>query len=141
MNLNMGSQVFQNVQIPLLWGKRAVLQDEKGRLSIISLEGSEPEIEILGDKPAPGIKYELIKGGFKIYKDNAELYAFYPEKKIISGLSIKLPECEVGNNGTRIGTNMFSGNMVVGFGVGIVVDERGIGMGAPLPPDLAKLKV
>lgn len=141
MNLNMGSQVFRNVQIPLLWGKRAVLQDEKGRLSIIFLGGSEPEIEILGDKPAPGIKYELIKDGFKIYKDGAELYAFYPEKKIISGLSIKLPECEIGKSGTRIGTNMFSGNMVVGFGVGIVVDERGIGMGAPLPPELANLKV
>jgi len=141
MNLNMGSQVFQNVQIPLLWGKRAVLQDDKGRLSVISLEGSEPEIEILGDKPAPGIKYELVKDGFKIYKDGSDLYVFYPDKKIISGLSIKLPECEISNTGTRIGTSMFSGNMVMGAAVGIVVDERGVGMGASLPPGLAKLTV
>lgn len=141
MNLNMGSQVFRNVAIPLLWGKRAVVQDQKGRLSIISLEGSEPQIEILGDKPAPGIKYELIKDGFKIYKDGVDLYAFYPDKKTISGLTIKLPECEIGINETRIGTTMFSGNVVVGAAVGIVVDERGVGMGASLPPGLAKLTV
>lgn len=141
MNLNMGSQVFRNVEIPLLWGKRAVLQDEKGRISVISLEGSEAEIEILGDKPAPGIKYELVKGGFKIYSDGTELYVFYPDRRIISGLSVKLPECEIGTTETRIGTNVFSGNMVSGYGVGIVVDERGIGMGAPLPPGLAKLTV
>ena len=71
MNLNMGFQVFKNVQIPLLWGKRAVLEDKKDRISIISLERTEAIIEVLGDKPAPNIQYELIEDGFKIIIDGS----------------------------------------------------------------------
>ncbi len=141
MNLNMGGQEFENVEIPLLWGKRAVLEDKKGRISIISLEGSEATIEVLGNKPAPNIQYELIKDGFKIIKDGEVLYSFDPGRRIITGLSLKLPECEVQSTGIRVGTNMISGNRFVGLGVGIVVGERGIGMGAPLPEGLAKLVV
>lgn len=141
MNLNMGSQKFENVEIPLLWGKRAVLEDKKGRISIISLEGNKAVIEVLGDKPAPNVQYEMIEDGFKIIVDGEELYSFDPNRRVITGLSLNLPECEIQSSGIRVGTNMFSGNMVVGFGVGIVVDERGIGMGAPLPEGLAKLVV
>lgn len=141
MNLNMGSQSFENVEIPLLWGRRAILQDAKGRISIISLDGDEAVIEVLGDKPAPNIQYELIDDGFKIIVDEEELYTYDPSRKVVTGLVLKLPECEIQSSGIRVGTNMFSGNMVVGFGVGIVVDERGMGMGAPLPEGLAKLVV
>lgn len=141
MNLNMGSQKFENVEIPLLWGKRAILEDKKGRISIISLEGAKAVIEVLGDKPAPNIQYELIDDGFKIIIDGQELYSYDPGRRIITGLSLKLPECEIQSTGIRVGTNMFSGNIIMGFGVGIVVDERGIGMGAPLPEGLAKLVV
>lgn len=141
MNLNMGSQVFENVEIPLLWGKRAVLEDKKGMISIISLEGEKAVIEVLGDKPAPNIQYELIEDGFKIVIDGQELYSFDPVKRTITGLSLNLPECEIQSSGIRVGGSTFSGNVIVGFGVGIVVDERGIGMGAPLPEGLAKLVV
>ncbi len=141
MKLNMGGQLFDNVEIPLLWGKRAVLEDKKGRISIISLEGKEAEIEVLGGKPAPNIQYELIEDGFKIIVDGQDLYSFDPNRRIITGLSLNLPECEIQKSGIRVGGSMFSGNIVVGFGVGIVVDERGIGMGAPLPEGLAKLVV
>jgi hypothetical protein len=141
MNLNMGGQKFNNVEIPLLWGKRAVLQDKENKISIISLEGEEAVIEILGDKPAPNIQYELIEDGFKIIINDNELYSYNPGKKTITALSLNLPECEINNSNIRVGTNMFSGNMVSGFGVGIIVDERGLGMGAPLPDGLAKLVV
>ncbi len=139
MNLNMGFQVFKNVQIPLLWGKRAVLEDKKDRISIISLERTEAIIEVLGDKPAPNIQYELIEDGFKIIIDGQELYSFDPDRRIITGLSLNLPECEIQRSGIRVGSNVFSENRVVGLGVGIVVDERGIGMGTPLPERLARL--
>ena len=141
MNLNMGSQIFRNVEIPLLWGKRAVREDKKGRISIISLEGEKAELEVLGSKPAPDIEYELVSNGFKIMRSGKDIYRFNPHSRTITGLSLMLPEVEIGPNGTRIGSNMFSGNMVSGSGVGIVVDERGIGMGAPLPDGLAKLVV
>lgn len=141
MNLNMGSQKFENVEIPILWGKRAILEDNNGKISIISLEGAEAVIEVLGDKPAPNIQYELIEDGFKIIIDGQELYSLNPVRKIITGLSLKLPEFEIQSTGIRVGSNSFSRNMIVGFGVGIVVDEQGIGMGAPLPEGLAKLVV
>jgi hypothetical protein len=141
MNMNMGNQIFENVEIPLLWGKRAILEDKKGRVSIISLGGTEAFLEVLGSKPAPSIQYELIKDGFKIIVNGQELYSFDPERRIITGLSLNLPEIEIQRTGIRVGSNMFSGNKVGGFGVGIVVDERGIGMGAPLPEGLAKLVV
>ena len=141
MNLNMGNQSFENVEIPLLWGKRAILEDKKDRISIISLEGAEAVIEVLGSKPSPNIQYELIEDGFKVIVNGQDLYSFDPVRRIITGLSLKLPEIEIQDSGIRVGSNMFSGNIVMGFGVGIVVDERGVGMGAPLPEGLAKLVV
>ncbi len=139
MNLNIGSQSFINVEIPLLWGKRAILEDKKGRISIISLEGPEAELEVLGNKPAPNIQYEIVSDGFKIIRSDEEVYSFNPESRTITGLSLKLPEIEIGQDAIKIGSNVFSGNVVSGSSVGIVVDERGIGMGAPLPEGLARL--
>ena len=141
MNINFGSQKFQNVEVPVLWGNRAILQDGEGKISIISLEGETAKIEVLGNKPAPNITYEIIDNGFKVIENEIEFYIFYPEKNTISGLAVKLPECEINDNEIRVGTNYFSGNMFYGFGVGIIVSENGIGMGAPLPEKLAKLIV
>jgi len=141
MNLKMGSQTFQNVNVPLLWGKRAVLEDSKSRVSIISLEREKAKVEVLGNEPAQGIDYELIGNGFKIIIDGVELYSFDPVNKIITGLELKLPECQISSTSIRVGSNVFSGNTVVGAGVGIIVDENGIGMGAPLPEGLAKLVI
>ena len=59
--------------------------------------------------------------------------------RTITGISLKLPECEIQEAGIRIGTNSFSGNTIMGFGVGIIVDETGFGMGVSLPEALAKL--
>ena len=141
MNLKMGSQNFINVQIPLLWGQRAVLEDNEKRISIISLEGNKAKIEILADKPAPDIEYEIIdEGGIKIFSGGKTLYSYSPKIRTITSISLKLPECEIQDSGIRVGTNVFSGCTVMGGGVGIIVDETGFGMGAPLPEALAKLK-
>ena len=141
MNLKIGSNFLGNVQIPLLWGSRAVLEDSKGRISIISLGGHEAQVEILGNEPAPGIQYELIADGFKIMLSGKEIYSFNPTSRTITGLSLALPAIEIGQDGIRVAGSKFSGNVVIGGGVGIVVSERGIGIGAPLPKGLAKLVV
>ena len=143
MDLLMGSQVFDNVTVPLLWGTRAVLQDKKARLSVIDLSGPEARVEILGDKPAPGIEFRPISGGiFEILENAAPLYAFDPQQKKLRGVSLRLPECEIGKTMTRIGTNTIQNNMVSGFGVGIwVKSDGGMAIGAPLPPGLAKLRL
>jgi hypothetical protein len=141
MNLKMGNQTFANVQVPLLWGKRAVVLDSKNRLSVINLSGSIAKLEIVGDKPAPGIEFVPVSEGFVIKEDGKELYSFNPQEKLLKAIELKLPPCQISDIDIKIGGSVFSGNMVMGFGVGIVVDENGMSMGAPLPPGLAKLVI
>ena len=139
MNLKMGSQVFVNVQIPLLWGTRAVVQDEEGRLSVIDLAGDTAKLEILGDKPAPGVAFVPTIDGHTILSNDKQLYTYNPKEKTLTSISLGLPECQVKPWEIRVGSSVFSGNAIVGFGVGIAVQESGITMGGPLPPGLAKL--
>lgn len=141
MNLKMGSQVFVNVQIPLLWGTRAVVQDEAGRLSVIDLAGDTAKLEILGDKPAPGVAFLPIIDGYTILSDDKQLYTYNPKKKTLTSINLELPECQIKPWEIRVGSNVFSGNTIVGFGVGIAVLESGIAIGGQLPPGLAKLVV
>lgn len=139
MNLKMGSQIFIGVQIPLLWGTRAVVQDQQGRLSVIDLGGDRAKIEILGDKPAPGIEFVPNIDGFDILTEGTPLYRFNPKTKTLTGRKLQLLECQIDQRQIRIGTNIFSANMFSGFDVGIGVSENGIQMGARLPAGLAKL--
>jgi hypothetical protein len=142
MNLKMGGQVFLNIEIPLLWGKRAVLQDSEDRLSVIDLSGSQPIIEILGDEPAPEMDYTPIsEGGFQIWRDGKPSYSYFAADKRLSSLDSRLPDCEIKPSGIRVGGSVFSNNTIEGPGVGIVVSETGIGMGARLPSNLAKLRI
>ena len=141
MNLRMGSQFFSNVEIPVLWGQRAVLQDKKGRLSIIDLGGNVAHIEILADAPAPGVPFRPRVDGVCILKEGTELYTYNAVDKVLTSITLDLPQCEIGETGIRIGGSTFSGNVISGVPVGIAVTPKGIGMGAPLPPGLAKLVV
>ena len=141
MNLNMGCQKFEDVKIPLLWGKRAILEDKTGRISIILLDGKKAVIEVLGNEPAPNIQHELTEDGFKVILNGQELYSFNKERRVIKGLSQRLPECEIQVGGVRIGSNILSGNNEIGFGVGVVVYEQRIVMGVNLPEGLARLIV
>ena len=141
MNLKMGSQVFHDVQVPLLWGSRAVLQDNQGRLSLIDLGGDKAKLEIVGDKPAPGIEFTPVSNGFKIFNKGNAIYIYYPEEKRLISIDLELPECQLSEWEIRVGSNVFSGNVIAGFGVGIAVTKDGISMGAPLPPNLAKLVI
>jgi hypothetical protein len=142
MDLQMGSQTFINVQIPLLWGSRAVLQDQQGCLSVIDLSGSTAKLEIVGDKPAPGIEFLPNDDGFKILSTGRPIYSYNPEEKTLISIDLELPDCQISRWQIRIGSNRFSGNTVIGSGVGIVAREDGsIAMGAPLPPGLAELVI
>jgi hypothetical protein len=142
MKLSIGGNSFSDVSIPVLWGKRAVLQHKSGALSVINLGGSEPRIEILTDRPAPEAHFIPIIGGFSILsKSNEEQYSYSPRDKRLTSKDPDLPDCQVLGDVIRIGTNTFSRNMVAGYGVGILVTKGRIALGAPLPPDLAELAV
>jgi len=141
MNIKMSSQIFKDVEIPLLWGKRAIMEDKEGKIYIIALDGKKATIEVIANEPAPNIEYELVETGFKIILNGNDIYSFDPNKKIITSISLNLPECELNASHTRIGSNIISGCSISGFGVGIVVNEQGMGIGAPLPEGLAALIV
>ena len=142
MNLRMGSQLFVDVQIPLLWGTRAILEDLEERLSIINLADEQAILEVLEDEPAQGIPFAPSVEGFVIMDaKGTELYKVNPAGKSITPLSLKLLPVTISRDAIRVGTNTFQGNMVSGFGVGISVTENGIGLGGPIPPGLAALRV
>lgn len=139
MNLNMGNHIFEDVRIPLLWGKRAILEDKTGRISIILLDGNKVVLEVLGNEPTSNIQYELKEGGFKVIHNGQDLYSFDKKRRVITGHSQKLPECEIRRGGIRIGSNILSRSKVIEFGVGVEVYEQRIVMGNSLPKGLARL--
>lgn len=141
MNIRMGGQTFNDVQIPLLWGSRAIIQDKQGYLSVIDLSGDTAKLEIVGDKPAPEVEFKPIIEGFEILDSGNSIYSYNPEEKLLCSINLELPDCQISQWEIRVGTNVFSGNVVAGFGVGIAVTKDGISMGAPLPSNLAKLVI
>lgn len=142
MKLNLGGSTFDNVKIPVLWGKRAVLQDSGGRLSVVDLSGSAARIEILGDKVAIGVRFSPTTDGFKVLTSTGQaLYTYSPQSQRITSESLKLPELQITRSQIRVGTNTFQSNMVSGFDVGIVVEEHSISIGAQMPEGLAALVV
>lgn len=142
MRLQLGGSTFENVKIPVLWGKRAILQDSAGRTSVIDLGGQKARIEILGDEAAMGVRFSPTTDGFKVLTSEGHpLYTFSPRDRRLTSESLGLPELQIKPSQIRVGTNTFQSNMVSGFGVGVVVDENGIRIGAPLPAGLAALVV
>lgn len=139
MNIKIGNDAFRNVEIPILWGERAVLQDNESRITIINLSGDKAVIEVLGDKPAPDTKYLPTVDGFIILDKGNPLYNYDPEKKLLIDLKSELQECQINPDGIRIGGSFFSGTLISGSAVGIAVTKDGLAIGAPLPKNLAKL--
>jgi hypothetical protein len=141
MNISMGSQVYRDVQIPLLWGERAIIVDKHGRLSIIDLSGERAHVEVLADEPAPGVSFRPGLDGFVILEGDLELYSYDSGEKTISDRGLGLPDVQISHSGTRVGTNWFAGNVLVGSGVGLSVSRDGISLATPLPPKLARLSI
>jgi hypothetical protein len=138
MDIRLGDQILRDVQIPLLWGTRAVSQDRQGCLSVVDLsEGVK--IEILGDKPGPGVPVVEKERGFDVLVDGKPLYHYDPDQKILISIDLDLPDCQVGRQFVRVGANTFGSGEVTGFGVGIVVTTTATWLGAPLPRDLQGL--
>ena len=141
MKLDIGAHRFVDVNVPLLWGSRAVLQDGEGRLSVVNLEPPAARLEILGGQAAPGISYTPTQNGISILSDGQELYFFSPKERRLSSDVLGLPDCVIGDAEIRIGTSTFSNNSVSGFGVGIGVTQNGFFLGGPIPPGLAELVI
>jgi hypothetical protein len=141
MDFKLGSQTFSGVKIPLLWGTRAVLSHPSGTLSVIDISGDSAIPEIVSDEPWIEVEFAEKEDGFVIYRNDAQSFFYSPARKLFKDMNGNLPECEITEEFTRIGTNKIGGGMVSGFGVGIGVSESGFFMGGPIPPGLAELKI
>lgn len=139
MRARFGSQIFENVSIPVLWGKRAVIGHPSGALSIVSLADSEAKPEIIGDAPASLISFSEQEDGYVIYAEDTPQYFYSPARRLIRDLTGRLPDCTIRNNEITIGTNRISGSMISGFGVGVGITEQGFFIGGPIPEGLAPL--
>jgi len=137
MNLKMGNQVFTNVAIPVLWGSRAIIQDENSRLHVLDLSSPTPLPEIVGDQPASGIEYQPIIGGFRVFREGAEVYTYLSEEKVLRSDTLGLPECQITPSHIRVGTSVFSGNVIANTPVGLTITRDGIGIGGAIPKGLA----
>lgn len=119
-----------------------MVQAHDGHLSVINLSGARARLEILADRPAPRAHFVPTFDGFSILSNTREeLYSYSPEEKKLTSLSLGLPNCRIREDAIEIGSNVFSGNVISGSGVGIKVTKDGISMGASLPPELADLVV
>jgi len=141
VDIRFGSQIFSGVQIPLLWGTRAVIGHPNGELSIIDLSGDAAKPEIVINAPWHGVEYAEKEDGFVIYSESKALYFYSPPRKVIRDLFGKLPECEITKDRVRLGTNIISNSMIHGFQVGIGVTESGFFIGGPAPKGLTPLIV
>ncbi|MYN45295.1 hypothetical protein GTP23_09490 [Pseudoduganella sp. FT93W] len=141
MNVSFGGQIFRQVQVPLLWGSRAVIGHPGGEFSVIDLSGVVARIEIVKNIPAPNIDYTEREDGVVIFKDLAESFFFSAPRGVFKDISGVLPDCEVYGDHIRVGNSNIRSAMISGFPVGIGVTESGLFLGGPLPQNLAALTV
>jgi hypothetical protein len=142
MDFRIRGQFFANVKVPVLWGSRAILQDQHGHLSIVNLNADGVVLEVIDDQPGLGTNFAPLTEGYVILDvEHAKLYTVNPKTKSLVPSMLRLPPVTVGVRELRIGANVFGGDIVVGIGVGIVVTESGIALGGPLPQALAALRV
>lgn len=141
MDFRICGQFFANVKVPVLWGSRAILQDQRGHLSIVNLEGDSPTLEVIDDRPEAGANFAARSDGYVVLDgEGVQLYAVNPRTKSLTPIGLRLPPLTLGERVLRLGTNVFEGN-VVGIGVGILVTESELVLGGPLPTALAALRV
>lgn len=140
MDFRICGQFFSNVRVPVLWGSRAILRDQKGHISILNLEGSRPILEVIDDRPAgPNASpktesYAILDG------EGRQLYSVNPTTKSLTPIALRLPPVRLGERELCVGTHAFEVNMV-GVGVGIIVTETELTLGGQLPPVLGNLRV
>src|SRR5713226_7917070 len=115
MNIKLDSQNFLDVKVPVLWGQRAIVQDAQDRLSVLDFSSDKANLEILGDKPAPGISFVPTFDGFNVLADGGPLYEYRPGEKTLISISLGLQDCQIGTYTIRVGTNTISGGILSGY--------------------------
>ncbi|MHB8389160.1 MAG: hypothetical protein ACYDBH_06210 [Acidobacteriaceae bacterium] len=139
MRIRFGTQAFYNVNIPVLWGKRAIIGHSSGELSIVDLSEAVARPEVVADEPWTNIEFSDKEDGYVIFKNGAPAFFYSPSRKLVRDMSGALPECEISNQQIRIGTNRIQNSTVSGYQVGVGISDNGFFIGGPAPSGLAEL--
>ncbi len=137
MNFTIGGQEFFDVDVPLLWGKRAFVEDIMGKMSIIALDDNQAVIEVLADQPTANVQHETADDKLTISVDGKALYTYEPGTKTVVGIELGLPQCQIQAEGISVGIYNYYGKTASGANVSVAVDDIDTHIGAPLPEVLA----
>jgi hypothetical protein len=139
MDLWIGSQSLRDVDVTLLWGSRAIVQDRQGKLSVVDLSLRPARLEILRDRPAPGINFVPTIGGFRILSYPDGSYDYNPKDKILTSGAGDLPNCQIDGQFIRVGTSVLQRGEAFGVGIGPRVTADQIAFQLGLPQEIAEL--
>ena len=136
---NLGSNKFEGVTVPILWGSRAIFEGaEPGTFRVIDLAAVPARVEIDESEPAPGIGFQPRLDGYGIRNDVEVVYTFAPATRTLRDPSGSLPDLEINEDFIRVDSNVLRGCQVSNFEVGLLVDSDGMALGAPIPDFLGR---
>src|SRR3954452_19286057 len=101
MDIRVGTRILADIGIPVLWGDRAVAQDSDRRLSVIDYRSEPARLEILEDRPAPGINFVPTVSGFRILPLRGGPYEYNKTDKTLTSTTNELPECQIDESFVR----------------------------------------
>lgn len=149
--INIGSNKFDQVEIPLVFEDRYFLIEEQNGndlWTVLTFADGNPVVEILRNEPQQNALSTASKNptGIVTIADpntGAFLYKLRPGSKnssIFGSMNGQETEIKITDREIRIGTNVIQKSMIVGSPVGIKVGKNGtIDIGTKLPPEFQKL--
>ncbi len=149
--INIGSNKFENVAIPLIFQDRYFLLEQEGDqdvFTVFTFHKGQPTIEVLKNEPVenPITKTEKNATGIITVSDpisGAFLYKIRPGSKdssIFGTMGAKEEEIRIRDREITFRGNVFSENMFINIPVGIHIGKDGsVGLGAQFPPEFMQL--
>jgi hypothetical protein len=159
-----GGNEFSNCAIPLIFYGRAFIIEETltgPMVSVLRPVGSDPVFEVLRNEPAAnpftkGVKNvtgiitvtDAVDGRF-LYKvrpgaETSLVFGAIPAETSGGEVEVTIKDRDIivwreGQDGERVRVMTATGNKFHGTEVGIIVNDRGIAVGATLPPELQRI--
>ncbi len=139
MDLIINSHSFQNIRIPVIWGERAIVQEPNTILSVIDIGDVMPALEILRNRPAPGISFLPTRSGFQVMRSPGDLYQFNVEERTFSTQTLGLADVQIDDFYIRVGTQVYPN--LDGFEAAgrLQVTPDDVKVGVPMPFALFRL--
>ena len=139
MDLNINSHSFQNIRIPLIWRERAIVQEPNKIMSVINIGDFLPNLEILRNRPAPGINFLLTWSGFQVMRFPRDLYEFNVRERTFTTQTLGLPDVQIDDFYIRVGTLVYPN--LDGFEAAgrLQVTPDDVKVGVPMPFALFRL--